>query len=111
MKIGFEDLKIRCIIGALEEEREKIRDLLIDLEAEIFPPSDDDLAKTLDYTLLFHCCQKIAAKKFFLLESFAEALLKELLSDFPIKFVRIKVKKPNVFSLGDSAFVFVEGGR
>ena len=57
----------------------------------------DDLEQTVDYSRVFDTCRQIVeSTRFNLIEALAEAIAHELLADFPVQEVRVRVRKPKV---------------
>ena len=58
---------------------------------------DDDLAKSVDYGKVYDAVRQIVeSTSFRLLEALAEAISHELLADFEVTEVGVRVRKPNV---------------
>jgi dihydroneopterin aldolase len=58
---------------------------------------DDDLAKTVDYSRVYDVTRQIVeSTSFRLLEALAEAIAHEVLADFPVVEVGVRVRKPKV---------------
>jgi 7,8-dihydroneopterin aldolase/epimerase/oxygenase len=58
---------------------------------------DDDLEKTVDYARVYEATRQIVeSTSFRLLEALAEAISHELLSDFPVTEVGVRIRKPKV---------------
>lgn len=58
---------------------------------------DDDLAKSVDYGKVYDAVRQIVeSTSFRLLEALAEAISHELLADFDVTEVGVRVRKPNV---------------
>ena len=58
---------------------------------------DDDLEKTVDYGAVYTATRQIVeSTSFRLLEALAEAISHELLADFPIDEVGVRIRKPAV---------------
>jgi dihydroneopterin aldolase len=58
---------------------------------------DDDLEKTIDYGKVYEATRQIVeSTSFRLLEALAEAISHELLADFTVTEVGIRIRKPNV---------------
>jgi dihydroneopterin aldolase len=69
-------------------------ELLLDLQPAGL---DDDLAKTVDYAEVYGATRQIVeSTSFRLLEALAEAISHELLADFPITEVCVRIRKPEV---------------
>jgi len=70
---------------------------------------DDDLAKTVDYAEVYTATRQIVeSTSFRLLEALAEAISHEILADFPIIEVGVRVRKPKVELGGPLDHVAVE---
>ena len=109
-RVGFENLRISCVIGALKEERQQEQDIFVDLQAEV--PLDaclltDGIKETLDYTALAALCTRLARENgYHLLESLAGAIIKAAFELFEIRWIRVKVKK--IAAIPDANWAFVE---
>ena len=58
---------------------------------------DDDLAKSVDYAAVYGIVRQIVeSTSFRLLEALAEAISHDLLADFPIGEVAVRIRKPEV---------------
>jgi 7,8-dihydroneopterin aldolase/epimerase/oxygenase len=58
---------------------------------------DDDLDKTVDYGRVYDVTRQIVeSTSFRLLEALAEAISHELLTEFPVSEVGVRIRKPNV---------------
>jgi 7,8-dihydroneopterin aldolase/epimerase/oxygenase len=58
---------------------------------------DDDLEKTVDYARVYDIARQIVeSTSFRLLEALAEAIAHEVLADFPVTEVGVRVRKPKV---------------
>ena len=69
-------------------------ELLLDLQPAGL---DDDLAKTVYYAEVYRATRQIVeSTSFRLLEALAEAISHELLADFPITEVGVRIRKPEV---------------
>lgn len=95
--IGFEKQSIKCIIGVHEHERLEESELLVTLKVEVdfsVCAKSDHLGDTLDYVLLADLCREIAQRKYHLLESYAFAVIENVLSAQGVISAWIQVKKP-----------------
>jgi FolB domain-containing protein len=111
-RVGFENLRISCVIGTLNEEREKEQDILVDIKAEVRLDAcllTDRVKDTLDYTALAALCIRLAREnKYHLLESLAGAIIKSAFELFEIRWVLVKIKKAAAISDANWAFVEME---
>ena len=86
--------------GILEQEQREPQPFEVDVELQLnLQPAavDDDIAKTVDYGAVFdHVRQIVESTSFRLLEALAEAIAHELLTDFAIVEVGVRVRKPRV---------------
>lgn len=108
--IGIEKLSVMALIGIFEHERKGVQELLIDIKLECDIGNclkSDAIGDAMNYALLADRCQEFASQTSFnLIESFASALLDDLLSQFPISRLWIRVSKPN--ALKNAKFPYVE---
>jgi dihydroneopterin aldolase len=113
MRVGIKDLQVLCIIGCLPEERENPQVLLTDLSLELPPPSKDALSETVDYTKVAKLIEDTARQgRFFLLETLASEIAKNLLNQFlQITSLKITIKKPKAIKNAAYSFVELEYGR
>jgi dihydroneopterin aldolase len=70
----------------------------VELHLDLQPAGlDDDLTKTVDYAEVYGAIRQIVeSTSFRLLEALAEAISHELLADFPIAEVGVRIRKPEV---------------
>jgi len=95
-RILVRGLKIFGHHGVGEEEREHGQHFWVDVKLELKrPKAEDDLAKTVDYNAVIEVIQQLnVARRFQLIESFAQALADEILARFPqVVGVRVRVRK------------------
>lgn len=101
-KIGFDDLRIDCIIGDLPEEREAEQSLFVDLRVEgdfSKCARSDDVRDTVDYVALADLCTKLAVeRRYRMLETFAVEVIEHLRKQDGIFSVWIRIKKPKALS-------------
>lgn len=110
--IGFENLRIDCIIGVYPEERIKEQVIYVDLKVRFDISKcvmSDSFSDTVDYIQLARLCRELAvAKNFQLLESYAHYVLKEIFAKFPVTSAWIKVRKPAALPESNGAIVELE---
>lgn len=98
--------------GVLEREQRESQPFEVDVELilNLQPAAvDDDIGKTVDYAAVFdHVRQIVESTSFRLLEALAEAIAHELLTDFPIAEVDVRVRKPRVPIDGQLDYAGVE---
>ena len=98
--------------GVLEREQREAQPFHVDVEMELdLQPAgvDDDLSRTVDYGVVFESCRSIVeSTSFRLIEALAEAIATELLADFAIAAVTVRVRKPNAPIDGTFAWAGVE---
>ncbi len=86
--------------GLLEQEQRETQPFEVDVELlmNLQPAAvDDDIEKTVDYGAVFdHVRQIVESTSFRLLEALAEAIAHELLTDFPVAEVGVRVRKTRV---------------
>jgi dihydroneopterin aldolase len=101
--------------GVLEQELLEDQPFHVDVELVLDLQAagvDDDLARTIDYGVVFETCRSIVeSTRFRLIEAIAEAIAHELLADFPAAEVVVRVRKPNVPIEGTLAWAGVEIAR
>ena len=107
------DLEVHAYIGVPEEERRDPQRLLVsfDLGVESFSHAagTDNVAWTVNYADVVQHVKQIAAKRpRKLLETLAEDIASDLIKAFPIKLVRLEIKK---FILHDAQYVSVRIDR
>jgi len=99
-------------IGAGDGERadEQPIEVDVDLTVNLKPAGEsDDLEKTVDYGAVYRVVRQIVeSTSFRLLEALAEAISHEILSEFPVLEVGIRVRKPAVQLGGPIDYAGVE---
>ncbi len=107
--IRIVDLQVFTHIGVSDDERSKPQRLLIsvDMTTDSLPHAagTDNLAWTINYAEVAEHIKHLAAKRVRkLVETLAEDLAFELLKSFPIRKIRLEIKK---FILPDAKYVSV----
>lgn len=113
--VGFDHLKITCLIGVNDEERIVPQDIFLDLRVQIDFSNiakNDVLENTLCYVMLKNLCVELAVtKKYHLLETFASEIIEALLTKHHVSWAFVKIKKPSAIPEADFAIVELEGGK
>ena len=101
-KILLEDIRVEVQVGVTEEERSvaQLCGLDLSLHVKLGPAGKSgDLNKAVDYAAVFRCIEEVCSRRaYILLEEIAVQLCSEILNRFPIKEVRVKVRKLHPFS-------------
>lgn len=99
-RILLEAMRFEGRHGVLPEEQEQPQPFEVDVELLLnLQPAgmDDDLAKTVDYSIVYDTCRQIVeSTRFQLIEALAEAIAHEVLTDVAIDEVLVRVRKPRV---------------
>jgi 7,8-dihydroneopterin aldolase/epimerase/oxygenase len=86
--------------GVYPEEQQTPQRFEVDVELALnLQPAglSDDLAQTIDYGQVFETCRQIVeSTRFDLIEALAEAIAHEVLAEFAVAEVTIRVRKPQV---------------
>ena len=99
MVLELEEIKVECIIGDLEAEREKKQLIFVDAELEIEEKASetDDISGTVDYCRIIDKAREALEKgKFRMLERAANAVCDACLSFEKVESVKAKVKKEGI---------------
>jgi dihydroneopterin aldolase len=99
MEIEIEGLELRGFHGATSQEKEKGQKFLFDvwLLAHDAGVRTDALADTIDYTKVVECVRRVSdGQRFHLIEALAAAVADELVEQFDVSRVRVRVRKPEV---------------
>jgi 7,8-dihydroneopterin aldolase/epimerase/oxygenase len=111
-RIVLHDMVLMGRHGVLEREQHEAQPFHVDVELGLDLHEagvDDDLSRTVDYGVVFETCRSIVeSTSFRLIEALAEAIAHELLADFPIRDVTVRVRKPNAPIEGTFAWAGVE---
>lgn len=111
-RIVLHDMVFQGRHGVFEHEQLEPQPFHVDVELflDLQPAGlEDELAKTVDYGVVFETCRSIVeSTSFRLIEAIAEAIAHELLADFPVAEVTVRVRKPNLPIEGTLAWAGVE---
>lgn len=101
-KILLEGIRLEVRVGTSEEERSQPQLCGLDLALETDLKASGKTGKlgdALDYVAVFRAVETLCGGgSFCLLEELAEQVCDKLLSDFPVRTVKLRVRKLNPFS-------------
>lgn len=93
--IGFDDYRISCVIGVYPEERVREQEIFVDLRVGHDAVQNDELSTTLCYVELAALCADLACKEQFkLLETFAAAVMQQIVLRYGKRSIWIRIRKP-----------------
>ena len=111
--VSVRDLSVPAVIGVHDWERDITQTLVfsVDLAADVRTAARrDDLADALDYSAVARTIVSVVeGGRFRLIETAAERVADRLLTDHPVAWLRLEVRKP-VASGGYTAAVTIERG-
>lgn len=100
--IIIRDLTIHTTIGVYDEERLQRQRLILNMELSTSlkqAGKTDALKDTIDYAMIIDEIKTMGNTcSFFLLEAFADHLVKHLLLTYPIEQVSLRVEKPDIIT-------------
>ena len=88
------ELEVMADIGALMRERGVPQPLRISVVAEVIPPDEDELSRTLDYCDIRSFALQLAAEPIVLVETFAVKLARMCLALDRVLAIQVRVDKP-----------------
>ena len=103
----IEGIRLRCVIGVTERERESVQELVVDLGVKVDfekATASDSIQDTVDYrTLTRRVIEAGERSSFQLVETLATHLGRVILDDFArVEEVRVEVEKPHALSAARS---------
>jgi dihydroneopterin aldolase len=111
--VSVRDLSVPAVIGVHDWERDITQTLVfsVDLAADVRTAARrDDLADALDYSAIARTIVSVVEEgRFRLIETAAERVAGRLLTDHPVAWLRLEVRKP-IASGGYTAAVTIERG-
>ena len=98
MVVELRGLELHGFHGALEEEAERGQRFLFDVRLEVGDAGlTDELGDAVDYREVVAVVREVSdGTRFRLLEALAAAVADALLARFPVAWVRVRVRKPDV---------------
>lgn len=113
--VFIKQLEVRTVIGVFDWEREIKQKLVFDIElgANIAQAAaTDELQDTLDYKAISHAIYDfVEQSEYQLVETVAEKVAELVLTQFPVKWIRIVLNKPGAVSIAQSVGVKIERGQ
>ncbi len=96
-KLIINDAKFMCFVGTQPEEIEAKQELNVYVEMDFDirkSATSDDLIDTIDYRDVNHRIEIILTNQHNLIETIAEKIAQDILNEFEIKKVLVRVNKP-----------------
>ena len=113
--IFIDQLAVAANIGVYEHEKQQAQPLLIDLQCnwEISQAAEtDDVAFTMDYDKLVEQINNVINKQHYnLIETLAEVIADTLQETFALRWLQLKISKPQAIANAIAAGVVVERGK
>lgn len=111
-RIIIKEARFMCNVGVSEKEREKKQLVVIDAELFLYlkkASSSDDIKNTVNYSELHSVMKNVAEnKRYKLIEAMAENIAKEILNNFSVKKIIVRVMKPSALSKKNVKYAAVE---
>ena len=113
--IFLHGLKIECVVGAWEWERQIKQIVYVDLDmgADIGKAAEsDDINDTLNYKEVSkQVTELVQDKKYHLVEAMAQGIAELLINGFNVPWCRVRVNKKGAVSAAEDVGVIVERGE
>ncbi len=113
--VFVENLRIECIIGVHEAERQRLQPLhlRVELDTDIAAAAtSDEIRHALDYSAVANLLRELAQSRGYrLIETFASEALQQVMKHFPCERVAIEIRKPNAIPDADAAGIRLERRR
>ncbi len=113
--VFIEGLSVETVIGVFDWESAIKQTLVLDLEmkCDIEPAaSSDALEHALNYAAVADAVLAYGEMhRFKLIEAFAEGLLEQLLTEFPVTSIRLKLKKPYAVKQAQGVGLIIERAK
>lgn len=111
-RVFIEDLRIQTVIGVFDWEREITQTVSLDLQMAFdisAAGKSDDIADTLDYKAVSkRLIQFVESSEFQLVEALAEHCAEIILTEFPVKWLYLKLSKPGAVRDSSAVGVIIE---
>ena len=113
--IYIRDLSLRCVIGIFPEERDKLQDVLINIELECSIPNasqTDSIKDTVNYKDLNKAIiELVEGSDYMLIETMAEKVADICLSEDKVVKAKVCVDKPGALRFARSVAVEITRSR
>ena len=110
--LSIEGLKVDTTIGVYKWDREVKQSVIIDLVLEIKntnPAFEDSIELAVDYTAVSDMVSDLVrSSSYLLIESLAEAIARQILKEFAIRKVRLKLSKPSAIQSASNVSIHIE---
>ena len=104
LKVFVRGLRVEAGIGVYDHEHGRLQTLVIDVTLELVPHDVERLADTVNYETIAEAARAIVAEGHVgLVESFAERLALDALSDARVRRVTVRVEKPGALEAAEAA--------
>ena len=109
--VELHDLRVPGRHGVEERERGRDRDFLYDIALDVSDAAlSDRIEDAVDYREVAQCVREVSeARSYHLIEALAAATADAIVGRFPVDWVRVRVRKPNLevagLQLGESVAV------
>lgn len=115
MLIRIKNLRLRTIIGFKKWEREKLQDVIVNIEVRVEgerAAETDSIKDSVDYKKLNKkIIEHVESSQYFLLEKLAASIFGIIMEDKRVLWARVEVDKPHALRFADSVSVEVLGER
>ena len=112
---GIKGLRLDCVVGIYEHERQQSQPLLVDIEIDYdfaAAAGSDAIRDAVDYDHVVTRVTELARRRGFrLIETMAEETAEMLLELSQVQTVRLEIRKPNAIPAAQCSFVRVERRR
>ena len=98
--VGLDDYQVLADIGILPHEIGRRRKLVVSISLDVEAPESDSIEKTVDYASLPALVEQLAARRFGLIECFAQALARGYLVLPRVLAATVRVAKPDALPNG-----------
>ncbi len=114
-RIKIQDLRVRCVIGIQEWERDILQEVRITVVLHLTLASagrSDRIEETLNYKTLSKAIIALTEQsRFFLVEALAERIAELCLADLRVYRVKVTVEKPGALRFARSVGVTIQRSR